>query len=64
MARYYVMAPQFSYGRVMAAKSSFEARRVLAAVNPNAEVTDFLAVRKDLMDDNSWRMWRGLKNKS
>ncbi len=62
MPHYHVMNERKDYGRVIDAPSSFEARRIVAAAN-NADVTDFFAIRKDLMGPHDWYIWNRIDNK-
>jgi hypothetical protein len=62
MARYYVINEAKTYGRVIDADSSFEARCVVSKAT-GAGVIDFFARRADLMDDKMWKVWEGIKNK-
>jgi len=62
MAHYYVVNEAKTYGRVIDAPSSFEARRIVARAN-NADITNFFARRHDLVDGTFWTMWQRIKNK-
>ncbi len=62
MAHYYVMNEAKTYGRVIDAPSSWDARKTLAAAC-QASPFDFFAIREDLMTENSWKVWDRIKNK-
>lgn len=60
--RYYTFHEGKDYCRIIEAPTSFDARRIVAAVN-NRPVTSFFAIRKDLMTSKDWRMYENASNK-
>lgn len=62
MPHYYVMNTRKDYGRVVATESSYKARKVVAAAN-NADITNFIAIRQDLMGAHDWYVWNRIENK-
>lgn len=61
--RYYVFSSDKCYGRCIEAKNSFDARRVLANISPQSDVTDFYAVAEPLMKPADWKRWNQIENK-
>jgi hypothetical protein len=62
MAHYYVINTAKTYGRVIDAPTSFEARCIVAKAT-GAGAVDFFALREDLMRPRDWAMWDRIKNK-
>lgn len=62
MPHYHVINEAKTYGRVVDAESSFEARKVVAVATREA-IGNFFAVRADLMTSNDWKIWNRIKNK-
>ena len=62
MPRYYVINEAKTYGRVVDAATSFEARCIVAKAT-GAGAVDFFALREDLMRPRDRAMWDRIENK-